>query len=373
MKKKLIIAVVLLLAVGLGVGYYLSDGELFQGRFGRFMKLSVSVASDTPAEDIIVAGSEDVEVAKFKFTSTGGAFAIMELKVLMDTDSDGIADLDGSSDNNISKITLSYENIGGDTETKEGYIASGEALFVGMDLHVPAGGSSYLYVYADLNSIDMGATSGEQFAVGIGEGVAMSGKSSKVAIDSRSVFGNTMHLHESKPTLELSSSSPSGSRSVSATDEPFIFTVTAHDEEDIYLEELTINMQSDGDFADLPEPYEFDALEVYLMEGSTEVASGAVNVIDSNNAYVTLAPGEFDSELEITKGTTSEFTLRVDTTTLLDEDSGVDDPLTFSIDYGSASSGVVTPGDFTWSETNETVQWCGDVDSSYLRSNTVNY
>ncbi len=46
---------------------------------------------------------------------------------------------------------------------------------------------------------------------------------------------NMMHVYETKPTLALASSSPSGSRSVSSSDEAFVFTVSADSHEKVQI------------------------------------------------------------------------------------------------------------------------------------------
>jgi hypothetical protein len=174
---------------------------------------------------------------------------------------------------------------------------------------------------------------------------------------------NLMHVHETKPTLSVASSSPSGTRTVSSSDDAFIFHVTADDWERVEIEGITVDMSSDADF-------DTDAVvTAYLKESGITVASAVISFVDSSHAKAAFVPTDF----EVAEGETETLTLNLSTAALLDEDAGFDDPLTFSIDLGSATDGVVRAGGFTWSDTETTIQWLGVVESIVLTGNLLLY
>ena len=193
---------------------------------------------------------------------------------------------------------------------------------------------------------------------------------------------NPMHVYETKPTFALASSSPSGSRSVSSADDAFVFTVTADGAEKVMLRKIVIDALSDADF-NLATPTK----RAYLKESGTTVATGAISYKDTSRAVITfdatntlgtkpivLLSPKMDP-IEVPKGTTKTFVLTLDSGTMLDEDPGKDDPLTFSIDAGYSSGGVVTAGGIVWSDTNAAnIKWLGYLSTSYaVQSNTVKY
>ncbi len=139
-------------------------------------------------------------------------------------------------------------------------------------------------------------------------------------------------------------------------------------------------------------------LVAYLKEGSETVATGYVakNSTASSEggaAKVVFYPIDgTNPAIEISKGTSKTFAVQLSTSTLLAEDAGADDPLTFSIDMGTASGGTVTAGDFWWNDTNFSsatagdqpgtsyamstpgiIKWLGQVANTTLSGNTVKY
>ncbi|MFA5855177.1 MAG: hypothetical protein WC846_02735 [Candidatus Gracilibacteria bacterium] len=528
-KKYLAFVLALVVMAGAGVAYTQNMGDL-QGKFHMGAKtvkmdtvktapttpvpppsgtsatgtLTVSVASTTPREDILVAGDANQKTSAFTFTGTGEAFTVTDLS--LNNAQEGVTAMDlGENDDNVVAVTLSYKDKDGTTKTASGYLVSGTAAFSGLDFYIGKDSMATLEVYADLNTIPSGADAGGYInlnlafndfeAIGEDSGATIDastldfgttawtngssdfrldgaqtltttlGGTSTLTVDNGSgdntnklpvgtlicvdddtsatcssediyvVLGTTestaktedslsvksindagdytyddndpllyalpgtgyltstnrMYIYETKPTLALASSSPSGSQSVSATDDAFEFTITADTSETVRLFSVKINMTSDNDFNSA---IKTTPLKAYLKEefGAT-VATGTVSYVDANNASVTfyvgreIAPIKTEVKLptlpkmslapqyvEIAKGTPKTFTLEIDTATLLDEDTGEDDPLIFSIDYGSSADGVVTSGGLNWSDTNVTgIKWLGNVGFSALTGNTVLY
>ncbi|MFA5792275.1 MAG: hypothetical protein WC897_00190 [Candidatus Gracilibacteria bacterium] len=153
------------------------------------------------------------------------------------------------------------------------------------------------------------------------------------------------------------------------------------DQTRIYNQKIEIDISSDNDFDRLQNP-----VIAYLKDGGATVATGYVDVVaidsdedgvqdstDGANATLMFVPSVTYGYLEVSESSTKSFTVSLSTVSLLSEDTGEDDPVTFYIDYGSSTNGVVTPGDLFWSDSNNTVKWLGNVASSRLTSNTLKY
>lgn len=121
--------------------------------------LTVAVSGATPSENIIVAGSSDVEISRFTFDSTLEDFIVENLS-LNNRQSAATTAAMGDYDDNVVGLTISYTNSDGDTETKAGTLTGGTAVFSGMDLFVDEASTSTMVVYADLNTISSGADAG---------------------------------------------------------------------------------------------------------------------------------------------------------------------------------------------------------------------
>ncbi len=143
----------------------------------------------------------------------------------------------------------------------------------------------------------------------------------------------------------------------------------------LHNEMLVVEITSDDDF----NANEAAAQTASLVESGSVLAEAGIGFLDSagtdgSSAAIVFVPiTGTDSDIEIAQGGSKTFTVRVNSSTLLDEDADVDDPVTFTIDLGSSSDGTVTPGGFWWFEDNATVLWLGQVDDTTLTSNTVNY
>jgi hypothetical protein len=122
--------------------------------------LTASVDAATTKDNIAVAGTSDVEIARFKFSGTREAFTVKALS-LQDYQL-GVATADlGEYDNNITSIKIEYTNSAGTVETKSGYMTAGNAQFSGMDLYLAKDDDAVMKVYATIPTIASGASAGE--------------------------------------------------------------------------------------------------------------------------------------------------------------------------------------------------------------------
>jgi hypothetical protein len=122
--------------------------------------LTVEVDSSTAREDIVVAGTSDVEISTFKFTTVDEAFVVNKLSVNARQSAATTAAL-GDYDNNVSSITLSYVNSAGESVEKSGFLSNGIADFSGLDFYVDADDDASITLSADLNTISGGAAATE--------------------------------------------------------------------------------------------------------------------------------------------------------------------------------------------------------------------
>ena len=123
--------------------------------------LTVSVDASTPKENIVVAGTADQAISKFKFSATSEPFVVTKLAVNNRQSAVTSTSTLGDYDNNVFSVKISYTNSTGATETKTGYLTNGTAEFSGMDFFIGKDDDAVLTVYATLNTIIGGATAAE--------------------------------------------------------------------------------------------------------------------------------------------------------------------------------------------------------------------
>lgn len=173
----------------------------------------------------------------------------------------------------------------------------------------------------------------------------------------------------------------------------------------VYAEKIELDITSDADFDRTYDQSTTSAktpVIAYLKDGSTTVATGYIDVLaidadadgaedatDGSAATVTFVPTSSQGAIEISKGTSKTYTVETSTLNLLADDTGSDDPVTFSMNMGTSSGGTVTNGDFWWNDTNvdadgngtttlaestaSAIKWLGNVSATTLTSNTVKY
>lgn len=152
----------------------------------------------SPDSSIGVAGSSGVVMSRYKFSAVNEAFTITKLDVVGTTsartafvDHSGFRSFTGG--NNVSRVGVTYPKRDGTTETIYAAMAGGKAQFSNLNFYVPKDGNATVTVLADLNSIDLGATSGVAVRLGLNENVGASnsfearGEASAEIKDSNSV------------------------------------------------------------------------------------------------------------------------------------------------------------------------------------------
>ena len=122
--------------------------------------LTASVDASTTKDSIAIAGTSDVEIARFKFSGTREAFTVKALS-LQDYQNGVVSTDIGEYDNNITSVKIEYTNSNGVSETKSGYLTAGNAQFSGMDLYLAKDDDAVMKVYATIPTIASGASAGE--------------------------------------------------------------------------------------------------------------------------------------------------------------------------------------------------------------------
>lgn len=130
-------------------------------------------------------------------------------------------------------------------------------------------------------------------------------------------------------SISLSTSSPSGAKTVSSSDTFFIVNVTASSTRGAVIQVgdiLELTLTSDADF----DQTAAEALEVDSRSGSGDYGRGYIVVVDDSLAKVGVVVTD---EIQISAGTTESISFTLSTADLLDDDSGIDDPLNVSMRY----------------------------------------
>ncbi len=228
--------------------------------------LAITAGSGTPSADFVLTSSSDNSVGVYRFTATNEAFNI---ETLTFTEEQG--ELDGASAdattyaNNISLVTISYPKADGSTGSKSVTMSGNEAKFSSLDMYVAVGtpGDVTVKVSVPLTDRDAGgsATSGEKIrmafsdgdnsgtesfkAIGVGSGVTLDEASSGIAdLGAAASDGIAAFVvKESKPTVSISTLSPSGS-SVAGRLEVLRFNVAAASNEDVVLSRMIFKVNS---------------------------------------------------------------------------------------------------------------------------------
>lgn len=244
--------------------------------------LAATASSNTPSADLVMTGSTDNHVASYTFTATNEDFEVQTLSFSEEEGEDDLCGYSGQSAtqlaqtscddssqyaNNISLVTISYPLEDGTMNEESAAMSGNEVKFnltSGEYFYVPVGEPQDVDVYVNVPATarDAGgsATSNEEIrmglfvdttnddnfkAVGVGSGATEDD-------DDESAIGNdrfatdgiaTYVVRETKPTVSLSSSSPSGA-SVPGLIEVLRFNVAASSNEDVVLDQITFKVTS---------------------------------------------------------------------------------------------------------------------------------
>jgi hypothetical protein len=327
--------------------------------------LAVVAASDTPDSDFLLTGSTSNTVSKYRFNATSEAFVVDRLTVEeRQATTDGVTDTTYAND--VSLVTVSYPDSTGATKTASGALTgmgltlNGLTFYVGKDTHAD------LTIKVDVPSTDRSggsATSnervrmvlddgtGELRAVGQGSGQTLA-DNAVTTVDTAATSINPFVVRETKPTISLSSSSPSGAK-VPGNQESLRFNVAAASGQDVVLNNILFTFSStdnatsgwndcDGDAgATTTSDFRFyDSADLStaiggtysLIESNGTLCDGASSGDDLTYVKLALTTGEV-----VAAGTTKTYELFFDSTGA----SSVNDD---SIQIGLAGDAILSAG-----------------------------
>lgn len=222
--------------------------------------LTVSLDGDTPLSSLVAGNTTGVTVGKFNFAAATESFTISKLRVAVDGASTCYAAsttattqnaTNGSCDDGIGNVKLSYQKADNTTETVSCSLSSGIADCQGMSFFVPASKSRVLSVLIDTTNIAQLYTSGDAPVFGLdfdnnfkADGTSGSTLSTCAGLSATNgitcasgtiytstyktdVNSNSILVHKTKPTLALATGSPSGGSAPKTNEEMLRFTVGA--------------------------------------------------------------------------------------------------------------------------------------------------
>ncbi len=353
--------------------------------------LTMDVDGDTAKSNIIVGGSLDVPMAKFKFAATNEAFLVKKLRISNDSSGD---------DTGITQLKLTYPKQDGTMETKTAFLSAGVADVSDLNFYVPVNKNVVLAVSADLGAITATGVSGDTptmrvdfngafEAVGAQSGATLNegsdvhattlmttncsdgsgvnysaGVSGCYADDAATATGNEMIVRKTKPTVTLAANSPSGA-SVPGLNEGLRFTVSADAAGDVTLNTITFKVTS-TDNAGTPTNWnkcdtdagsDFGIGEFTLYESTdltNAISATKVGYLLSGAVCDTTATKlgfvQFHSMTNtVAAGTSKTYVLKVDTT---GASSAADDTVRFDVlEENGASSTLGATSEFMYDET----------------------
>ncbi|MFA6131362.1 MAG: hypothetical protein WC730_03840 [Patescibacteria group bacterium] len=257
--------------------------------------VAITKDSSSPSADFLLTSSTNNLVAVYRATATTESFDINTLTFSEEAAEDDALGTDATTyANNISKVTITYPKEDGTTGTSSTTMSGNEAKFTGLDMFVDIDDPALVKVYVDLpvTSRHAGgsATSNEKVlmglfvdtgnddnfkAVGVGSGFTYDD-------DDQSALGTaaTFIVRETKPTLSLSASSPSGTGFVPGDQEVFRFNIAANSNEDVVWSEMLFTISS-TDNASVPTTWN------YCDQGGAGVGEIAETDLDLYNLSTT--------------------------------------------------------------------------------------
>ncbi|MCH8049300.1 hypothetical protein IH979_01145, partial [Patescibacteria group bacterium] len=200
-------------------------------------------------------------VSKHRFDASDEAFVVDRLTVTEEeAEDDGNGTDSNAYANNISKVTISFPMSDGTTGSASGALTGNERTFEAIDFFIGKDDHAEVTTSVDVSVSDRSggsATSNEEIRMGLSVDTSLDdqfrarGQSSGETLDDDDVTVSTANdgmdvfpVRETRPTISLSASSPSGSGFVPGDQEVFRFNIAVHSNEDFVLEEVLFKLSS---------------------------------------------------------------------------------------------------------------------------------
>lgn len=249
----------------------------------------------SPSAAIVVAGNTAVTMAKYKLNALYEAFTIEKLEVASDTNSAFNDAAESTYDRDLVRVGIKS----GETTTWS-TVSAGVAKFSALNISVPADGSVYVEIVADLNTIAGGAVSGDAPRLGINSyqnaantfrAVGVGSSTVKIYDTLSSVSGESdvkaMALRKTAPTVVKASGM--SSTLTNGTINLYGFTVVADSASAVSMKQLRIAISGVLDDGDTLSQLKFyrsstdlsDDVSIYTSAGgnaesTTDIAGASV-------------------------------------------------------------------------------------------------
>ncbi len=302
---------------------------------------SLTMTSDagTPTSDLVIAGTDDVEFTKVKFSATNEAFEVTKLRVVNDRYST-------VGDDEFVQVKLSYTDGDGTTQEAVKTLTGGVADFTGLSIYVPKDDKTVVTIKANLNTEADGADNGDYTSLKVDyntefEAIGQASGEKVTSAGSADVDGEDMYVYESIPSFAFASDTPSGNLTPSADTLLAKINITADAGEDITFENADGNsltlaiVASRNDDASADD----DSLTVKDEDGNTLCSTSTID-FDSATSWTC----DFSSRsLTIAAGTTETVYVYGKTTDFEDDGDSIqlklDDDSSTNVDWGIDGSG----------------------------------
>lgn len=392
--------------------------------------LAATASASTPNADFVLTSSTDNHVASYTFTATNEDFEVQTLSFSEEEGEDDQCGFSGQSAtqlantgvsancsatagddtlyaNNISLVTIAYPLEDGTTNEVSASMSGNEVKFNLVDgeyFYVPVSEPVDVDVYVDVpatardaggsatsnEEIRMGlfvdATNDDNFkAYGVGSGALEDDDNESAIGDDRFATDGiaTFVVRETKPTVSLSSSSPSGA-SVPGLIEVLRFNVAASSNEDAVLDQITFKITTTDNAGNgTPDWNECDTDEsagttlvssefsIYNLSESSSTSLDTANtdwalwtitgaLCSGANADLGFATIDFPTAEIVPKGSTYTYSLKMDVT---GASSSSDDAIRVDINSDPAMSTFLIVTDSNNATTLATTATAIDVDT----------
>ena len=303
--------------------------------------LTVSLAADRPIASMLTLGSTNQTLAKFKFVETSGGEAVLVSAITL-------AEIDGAATADLLNIKI-YD---GDTLLATKSDVGTTVPFTGLNWNIPAGGTKYLTVKADVGvygAASSGADVGFKLAIGsitargLVSGTAVTGKPTAVRT------ANLFEIWRAVPTITTSGVSLNGRTLTSGANDLYKFQISATGGTvDFYQWKFTYSTSS------------------CVVSGTWKLynnTDGAYEDTSCSEATPVITCQALSGE-EIAAGATKTYTLSNDSITSVD---AVGDSLTVYMNSDTTTYGG-TPTAATTTAASHNFTWSDEADSSHATS-----
>ncbi|MEK9155444.1 MAG: hypothetical protein AAB839_02230 [Patescibacteria group bacterium] len=222
--------------------------------------MTITAASDLPTADFLLTGSSSNTVSKFRFDSANEAFTVDRLTVTEEQAETDTGTVDSTAyANNVSLVTLSYPCVVNTstcltgTNTVSGALTGNEVTFNSLVFYVAKDNHAEVTVMVSVPSTDRSGgsgTSNERIRMGlsrdttnddqiraVGTGSGQTLDDDDIAVATATTAMNKFVIRETKPTIALNTSSPTGGK-VPGDQEVLRFNVAASSGEDVVLKNM---------------------------------------------------------------------------------------------------------------------------------------